>query len=134
MKLLTKKIIMGRDIGVHGNLFGGRLIGWIDEAAAALACEYCYTPNMVTVRVGELIFKKPLKSGQHVHIYGNVKELGNTSITLNIEARRFSLYSGEEIVACTTSITFVRIDDDGSPIPIGQTAKNKFKQEQSQKQ
>ncbi|MCO5253896.1 MAG: acyl-CoA thioesterase [Bacteroidia bacterium] len=122
---------MGRDIGVHGNLFGGRLMSWIDEASAAFACEYCYTPNMVTVRVGELIFKKPLKSGQHVHIYGEISNLGNSSITINIEARRFSLYSGEETLACTTSITFVRIDDDGSPIPIGQTAKKKFQNEKN---
>jgi acyl-CoA thioesterase YciA len=125
MNLLNKRIVMARDIGIHGNLFGGTLMSWIDEAAAAFASEYCFTPNMVTVRVGELVFRKPLKAGQHVRIYGEVSSLGISSITLNIEARKFSLYSGEETIVCTTSITFVRIDDDGSPTPIGESVRKK---------
>jgi len=80
---------------------------------------------MVTLHVGELIFKKPLKAGNHVRIYGEVDKLGNTSITLNIEARKYNLYSGDETVVCTTCITFVRIDDDGSPTPIGETVRRK---------
>lgn len=115
---------MQRDIGVHGNLFGGTLMSWIDEAAASYATEYCHTPNMVTVKVGELLFKKPLRAGQHVRIYGVVTYLGTTSITLTIEVRRYSLYSAEEVVVCVTSITFVRIDDDGTPTPIGETIRN----------
>ena len=121
MKLLTKRIVMTRDIGIHGNLFGGTLISWIDEAAAAYATEYCYTPNMVTVHVGELIFKKPLKAGQHVRIYGEVYKLGETSITLKIEAKKYNVYSSEETIVCTTTITFVRIDDDGTPTAIGES-------------
>lgn len=125
MNLLNKRIVMARDIGIHGNLFGGTLMSWIDEAAAAHATEYCYTPNMVTVKVGELNFRKPLKAGQHVRIYGEVSRLGTTSITLNIEARKYSLYSGDETIVCTTSITFVRIDDDGSPTAIGESIRKK---------
>lgn len=121
MKLITKRIVLARDIGIHGNLFGGTLMAWIDEAAAAFATEYCYTPNMVTVRVGELLFKKPLKAGHHLRIYGEVTELGTTSITLSLEARKYSLYSAEETLVCSTNITFVRIDDDGTPTPIGET-------------
>src|SRR5258708_7977491 len=119
MKLITKKVCMTKDIGIHGNVFGGYLMSWIDEAAVAYATEYCYTPNMVTLHVGELIFKKPLKAGNHVRIYGEVVKLGHTSITLNIESRKYNPYSGNETVVCTTTITFVRIDDDGSPTPIG---------------
>ena len=112
---------MVKDLGIHGNLFGGILMSWIDEAAAAFATEYCYTPNMVTLRVGELLFKKPVKSGNHIRIYGEVLNLGNTSITLSIEVRKYSLYSGEETLVCSTNTTFVRIDDDGTPTPIGET-------------
>jgi acyl-CoA thioesterase YciA len=126
MKLITSKICMGKDIGIHGNLFGGILMAWIDEAAAAFASEYCHTPNMVTVKVGELLFRKPVKAGNHLRIYGDVSNLGNTSITLSIEVRKYGLYSGEESMVCTTSITFVRIDDDGTPTPIGETIRKKF--------
>ena len=123
MKLISKKICMAKDIGIHNNHYGGILMEWIDEAAAAFATEYCYTPNMVTLRVGELLFKKPVKSGNHIRIYGEVASLGNTSINLKIEVRKYSLYSGEENVVCTTNMTFVRIDDDGTRTPIGETVK-----------
>lgn len=125
MKLINKKIVMARDIGIHGNLFGGIMMAWIDEAAAAYATEYCFTPNLVTIRIGELLFRKPLKAGNHVRIYGEVTGMGRTSITLNIEARKYSVYSGDETVVCTTSITFVRIDDDGTPTPIGETVRKR---------
>lgn len=128
MKLINKKICMGKDIGIHGNMFGGILMAWIDEAAAAFATEYCCTPNMVTLRVGELHFKRPIKVNNHIRVYGEVVSLGNTSITLDIEVRKFNLYSGDETVVCTTSITFVRIDDDGNPTPIGETIKRRHEQ------
>ncbi|MBI3232906.1 MAG: acyl-CoA thioesterase [Bacteroidetes bacterium] len=128
MNIITKKIVMAKDIGIHGNLFGGTLMAWLDEAAAAFATEYCYTPNMVTVRVGELIFTKPLKAGQHIRIYGEVENLGTTSITLKLQAMKYSLYSGEETLVCSTSITFVRIDDDGTPTPIGESVKKKHEE------
>ena len=128
MKLINKKICMGKDIGIHGNVFGGYMMSWIDEAAAAYATEYCCTPNMVTLQVGELLFKKPLKAGNHVRIYGEVAHLGNTSIKLNIEARKYNVYSGEEMAVITTSITFVRIDDDGHPTPISESVKRRHEE------
>jgi acyl-CoA thioesterase YciA len=123
MKLITKKIVMARDIGIHGNLFGGILMAWLDEAGAAYATEYCHTPNMVTIKVGELIFKKPLKAGQHARIYAEILELGRTSVSLSLEARKYNLYSGEEILVCSTRMTFVRLDDDGTPTAIGETVR-----------
>ncbi len=122
---------MAKDIGIHGNLFGGILMAWLDESAAAFATEFCCTPNMVTVRVGELIFKKPLKSGQHVRIYGQVARLGRTSVTLDLEARKYSVYNAEETVVCTTSFTFVRIDDDGTPTPIGESVRRRYEEGQA---
>jgi acyl-CoA thioesterase YciA len=126
MQLINKKIVMAKDIGIHGNLFGGILMAWIDEAAGSYATEFCHTPNMVTIRVGELLFKKPLKAGNHLRLYGAVERLGNTSLTMNIEARKLNVYSGEEAVVCTTSITFVRIDDDGNPTPIGKSIRDAY--------
>lgn len=126
MQLINKVIVMTKDIGIHGNLFGGILMAWVDEAAGSFATEFCRTPHMVTLRVGEMLFKKPLKVSNHVRIYGEVEHLGTTSLTMNIEARKLNLYSSEEIVVCTTSITYVRIDEDGSALPISNTVRQKY--------
>ncbi len=122
---------MARDIGIHGNLFGGVMMSWIDESAAAFATEYCFTPNMVTLKVGEMIFAKPVKAGNHVRIYGDVHRVGRSSITLRIEVRRYSLYSAEETLVCSTNITFVRIDDDGSPTAIADAVRLRYETSQN---
>lgn len=124
---------MTSDIGVHGNLFGGKLMAWVDEAAGAFAAEYCRTPHMVTIRVGEFIFTKPLKQSNQVRIYGEIEHIGNTSITMNIEARRLNVYTGKETLACATSITYVHIDDSGESIPISDVVKEKWSKEKNSK-
>lgn len=127
MELITTHICMAKDIGVHGNMFGGIMLAWIDEAASAMAIQVCRTPNMVTVKVDELIFKKKVKEGFLIKIYGEVTHVGNTSLTLNIEARKGSVYSGEEDIVCHTTTTFVRIDEAGDPTPIASSVKEKYK-------
>jgi acyl-CoA thioesterase YciA len=118
MQLITTHPIKKSDLGFHANLFGGKLLAWLDAAAAAYAMEVCDTPRMVTVKIDECIFKKPAKEGQLLKIYGDVKEIGNTSITLYLEARAHNVYSGSQTVILSTNIKFVRIDESGDAIPI----------------
>ena len=127
MQLITTHPIKKSDLGFHANLFGGKLLAWLDAAAAAYAMEVCDTPRMVTVKIDECIFKKSAKEGQLIKIYGDVKSIGNTSITLYLEARAHNVYSGSQSVILSTNITFVRIDENGDPIPISERVKNKFK-------
>ena len=127
MQLITTHPIKKSDLGFHSNLFGGKLLAWLDAAGAAYAMEVSDTPRMVTVKIDECIFKKPAKEGQLIKIYGKVAEVGNTSLTLYLEARAHSVYSGSQSVILSTNIKFVRIDENGDPIPISERVKNKFK-------
>ena len=126
MELLMQKLCMGKDLGIHGNLFGGIMLAWIDEAAASYAAQFCHSPNMVTVKIDEVNFKKPVKIGFQIRIYGEVESVGTTSITLNIEARKYNVYSAEESLVCTTKIVFVRIDEAGEAIPIPQPVRDRY--------
>lgn len=127
MELITTHPIKKSDLGFHANLFGGKLLAWLDASAAAFAMEVCDTPRMVTVKIDECIFKKPAKEGQLLKIYGSVVSIGNTSITLYLEARAHSVYSGQQTNILTTNITFVRIDENGDPIPISQRVREKYR-------
>jgi len=55
-----------------------------------------------------------------------VECVGNTSITLYLEARAHNVYSGQQNVILSTNITFVRIDENGDPIPISDRVRSKF--------
>jgi acyl-CoA thioesterase YciA len=127
MILISTHPIKKADLGFHANLFGGKLLAWIDAAGAAMAMEVCDTPRMVTVKIDECLFKRPAREGQLLKIYGRVASVGNTSITLQLEARAHNVYSGQQSVILSTNIKFVRIDENNEPVPISDRVKNKYK-------
>ena len=125
MEHLTTHPIKKSDLGFHGNLFGGKLLTWIDAGAAGYAMQLCDTPRMVTISIDKCFFEKPAKEGQLLKIYGQPSKIGTTSITLYVEARSHNVYTAEQRVVLKTHIKFVRIDEDGNPIPISDRAKQR---------
>jgi acyl-CoA thioesterase YciA len=126
MELLNTHPIKKSDLGFHGNLFGGKLLAWIDSAAAGYSMQLCDSPRMVTVSIDKCYFEKPAKEGQLLKIYGYPNRLGNTSLTLYMEARAHNVYTGNQVVVLKTNIRFVRIDEEGNPIPINEKGKNRI--------
>ena len=126
MDLITTYFCKASQVGYHGNLFGGRMLAWLDEAGAAYAAQCCDSPRMVTKHISSVTFEKPVRPGQIIKIYGQVKKVGNTSITIRLEARRHSVYNGTQKTVCTTDMVFVRIDGDGEAIPLNEKVKNKY--------
>jgi len=126
MELISTHLVKKSDLGTHSNLFGGKLMAWIDAAAAAYAMQVCDTPRMVTVKIDECVFERPAKESQLLKIYGSVDHIGNTSISLHLEARSHNVYSGQQNIILSTKIKFVRIDETNSPIPISERVRSKF--------
>jgi len=117
---------MSADVGVHGNLFGGVMLSWIDEAAGALAAQICDTPLLVTVKMDEVHFRKPVRTGNVIKIYGALDKFGTTSIALTIQARKHNVYDGSQKVVCDTTVKFIRLDEDSEPAPVSERAKRKY--------
>src|SRR5687768_14064113 len=110
MELITTYICKAFDIGIHDNMFGGRIMSLIDDAAGSYASQLCDTPRMVTIKFDELVFKKAVKSGSILKVYGRVNSFGNTSLELYMEVRRHNVYTGEQEIVTHTNVKFVRID------------------------
>ena len=127
MELLNTHPVKKSDLGFHGNLFGGKLLAWLDASAAAYAAQFCDTPRMVTISIDKCVFKKPAKEGQLLKIYGVVEKIGITSITLKLEARSHNVYNGRQTVILSTNIAFVRVDEQGDAIPISDRVRKKIK-------
>lgn len=118
MDLITTYPVKKSDLGFHGNLFGGKLLSILDSAAVAYAMQLCDTPRMVTVSIDKCIFEKPTKEGQVLKIFGYPSALGNTSVTLYMEARSHNVRTGKQNVVLKTHTKFVYVDEDGNPIPL----------------
>ena len=127
MELISTHFVKTQDVGYHGNLFGGVMLAWLDEAAAAFAAQVADSPRMVTKHIAGLTFEKPARPGQIIKIYGEVEKVGKTSSTLNMEARRHSVYKGTQRAVVSTQMTFVRIDGDGESIPVSEKVRQKYR-------
>ena len=126
MKYVTQHPIKKSDLGFHGNLFGGKLLAWLDAAAASYASEYCDTPRMVTKAIDKCVFNKPAREGQLLKIFAKVEKVGVTSIILYMEARSHNVYNGKQNVILATNMTFVRVDEMGDSIPISDRVRTKL--------
>jgi len=126
MELITSHICKTSEIGIHNNMFGGNMLSLIDESSASYAIQICDTPRMVTIKIDELIFKKPVKVGNLLKVYAKVVDFGRTSVQLYIEVRKHNVYTGEQDVVTHTTIKFVRIDEDGNAIPIPDSIKDRY--------
>jgi acyl-CoA thioesterase YciA len=126
MELVTTYICKTSDNGVHDNIFGGTILGLIDQSAGAYAAQICDTPRMVTIKIDELIFKNSVKVGNIIKFYATVKEFGTSSVTLYMEVRKHNVYTGHQDVVVSTNIKFVRIDEEGKAIPISDRVKTRY--------
>ena len=125
MVMRSTWICMTKDLGVHNNAFGGILLSHIDEIAAVFASEICDTPLVVT-RSLDAEFLVPIRVGNVIKTYCGIESIGNTSISVIVEMRKYNVRSESEIVCLRVKTTFVRIDEEGNAIPIGSSVKQKY--------
>jgi acyl-CoA thioesterase YciA len=126
MEHITTFLVKASDIGLSNNMFGGVILSLIDESAVSFAMQICDTPRMVTVKINELVFKKPVKVGNLLKVYGKVIEFGTTSVSIYIEVRKHNVYNGNQEIVTHTNIKFVRIDDDGNALAISERIKERY--------
>jgi len=98
------------DCNATENLFGGKLLSWIDEAAAIFASRYMEEDLIVTKWFGGLDFKAPAELRRVVTIYVRPIKEGKTSLTVGCTATKRTMGSEDEIVIAETELVFVAVD------------------------
>jgi len=77
------EIVLPNDTNVFGSLMGGRLMYWMDIAAAIAAQKHCNAP-VVTASVDNISFESPIKLGNTVHIEAKVTRSFNSSMEIHL--------------------------------------------------
>jgi acyl-CoA thioesterase YciA len=111
--LAIQVVMMPRDTNPMGSIFGGVILSYIDQAGAIGARREVQKaggalPNLVTVAVNRVEFKKPVLVGDVVRFLTRLVRLGRTSITMqvHVEAER-----GTEVLQVTEAeVVYVGID------------------------
>ncbi|MFH0992308.1 MAG: acyl-CoA thioesterase [bacterium] len=108
------EMVLPNDTNRLGNLLGGRLMQWIDIAAAIAASRHTKSV-CVTASVDELDFIHPIKEAEVVTLLASVNRVFTTSMEVGVKVMKENLLTGERKHANSAFLTFVAIDTEGKP-------------------
>ncbi len=111
---IMTELVLPNDTNVFGNLMGGRLMYWMDIAAALSAQKHCNAP-VVTASVDNISFENPIKLGNVVHIRAKVTRAFNSSMEVHMEVWGEDLKKQHKYKSNTAYYTFVSLDDQNKP-------------------
>ncbi len=115
-EVVMTELVLPNDTNQLGNLLGGRLMHWID-IAAALAAQKHSGKVCVTASVDEISFHEPIKLGHVVHIRAVVTRAFRTSMEVEVVVDREDPLHGSRVHTSLAYLTFVGIDHYGKPLP-----------------
>lgn len=107
-------MVLPEDTNVFNNLYGGRLVEWIDNVASIVAVRHSRRKT-VTGSIDNLFFLSPIRLGDIVNLSGRINFV--TKSTMEIEVKVYSEEGTTGIRRFTTTafLTYVAIDDLGKP-------------------
>ncbi len=108
------ELVLPNDTNVHGNLMGGRLMYWMDIAAALAAGKHCNAP-VVTASVDNISFENPIRLGNVVHIEAEVSRAFNTSMEVYIKVWGEDHLQQYKYKSNEAYYTFVALDPNRKP-------------------
>jgi acyl-CoA hydrolase len=111
------KVVVPSTTNHYDTLFGGTLLGWMDEVAFITATRFGRCP-FVTVSLERTEFKHPIPSGMIVELVGRVEKVGRTSIQIRVDVFVEHMLEADRLKAVTGLFTMVAIDEHKRPTPI----------------
>ena len=111
------EIVLPNDSNVLGALLGGRLMHWIDLAAAMAAHRHSRT-YVVTASIDHLDFKVPVHVGDLVILRSSVNRVFRTSLEVGVQVETETLLTGEKLHTCSAYLTFVALDENRKAVEI----------------
>jgi acyl-CoA hydrolase len=114
---IMNELVLPNDTNTLNNLMGGRLLHWMDIAAAISAQKHC-NRIVVTASVDNVSFQHPIKLGDVITIEAQVTRAFNTSVEVRLSVWAENIPSGSRVKSNEAFYTFVALDSDGKTIPV----------------
>jgi len=114
---IMNELVLPNDTNTLNNLMGGRLLHWMDIAAAIAAQKHC-NRIVVTASVDNVSFKHSIKLGDVVTIEAKVSRSFNTSVEVRLDVWAENIPTGSRIKSNEAYYTFVALDQNNRTIPV----------------
>ncbi len=115
--IVFARIMQPSDANGYGNVHGGVIMRFVDEAGGAVAIRHAQS-RCVTVSLDHMSFDAPAYIGDIVTVDAFLTYTGNTSMEVQCEVMAESIPTGEKRRVSTCYIIFVAIDDHGKPTAV----------------
>jgi len=109
-------VLKYEDINGQGRLFGGRLMGWIDETGGMTAMRHAGL-QVTTACVDNLQFKRGAKLNDMVVLVGRVTYVGNASIEVRVDSYLENA-EGLRSPINRAYLIYVTVDGSGDPVRV----------------
>ena len=109
-------LIMNQHINGYGRLFGGILIGWIDQLAGIVSRRHAGAQT-TTAAIDSLVFHGPAFVDDLLVLHGRVTYVGTSSMEVRVDAYR-ETQDGMRHLINRAYVVMVAIDDQGRPQPV----------------
>ena len=126
--VIMTELVLPNDTNNFGNLMGGRLMYWMDIAAALAAAKHCAAP-VVTASVDNISFESPIKIGNVVHIEAKVTRAFKSSMEVHMKVWGEDPIQQYKYKSNEAYYTFVALDPNGKPREVN-TVKPQSEEEQ----
>lgn len=110
--LTIRTLAMPADTNPAGDIFGGWVMSQMDIAGAIAAVERA-RGRVVTVAVEAMTFIAPVKVGDILCVYTSIEKVGNTSITVAIEAWTRRNRLADRVKVTDGRFVYVSLGEDG---------------------
>lgn len=114
---ISTKIVLPNDTNPLGNLFGGRLLAWMDEIAYISANRHS-RHVAVTASINNVSFNKPIKLGETITLIAKVSRAFSSSMEVIIDVSVENRINGEQTSSNQAIYSFVAVDQFGTPIQV----------------
>jgi acyl-CoA thioesterase YciA len=109
--------MMPRDTNVHGTIFGGIILSYIDQAGAVHARRHgCM--NVVTVAMEGVAFHQPVYVGDLVSFVTRTVRTGRTSIRIRVTVEAMRYTDNARVTVTEAEVVYVNVDAARQPTPI----------------
>lgn len=114
---IMNELVLPNDTNTLNNLMGGRLLHWMDIAAAISAQKHC-NRIVVTASVDNVSFQHPIKLGDVITIEAKVSRAFNTSVEVRLSVWAENIPSGSRVKSNEAFYTFVALDNEGKTVSV----------------
>ena len=120
-KAILTEIVLPNDTNNLNNLMGGRLLHWMDIAAAITAHRHC-NRTCVTASVNNVSFEHPIPKGSIVTLEANISRAFSSSMEIFIDVWIEDTSSGNKTKCNEAIYTFVAVDVMGKPSKVSEVS------------